>query len=146
MRTASPSICTGSACCSSSGAATRALGELDQDTLRATCEEYLSSGSIMLRERTAEAAGWLPIDAEDTLDNAVLRRLADDSERRVRAAAKRARKDARRRYWAADHLRVVTGTDSDPNQWVLRKYASGAALANVGDDRDILALAARAWN
>jgi HEAT repeat protein len=124
--------------------AARALGELDQGALRAVCEEYLSSGSIVLRERTAEAAGWLPIDDENTLDNAILRRLGGDSEDRVRDAAKRTREEARRRCWAAEHLRVVLGADSDPNLWVLRKYASGAALAKIGDDRDMLALATHA--
>ena len=124
--------------------AARALGELDQDALRGICEDYLSSGSIMLRERAAEVAGWLPMDSENTLDNVDLRRLSRDPERRVRDCANRSRADARRRFWAAEHLRFVTEADPDPNQWVLSKYASGAALAKIGDDRDMTALEARA--
>jgi len=116
-------------------AAARALREVDQIALQHACEEYVASGSIILRERAAEAAGWLPIDSERTLDNGLIRCLSSDPERRVRSAATRSREEARRRRWANDHLLSIQVRDFDPNSWVLRKYARGTAITRIGDDR-----------
>lgn len=120
--------------------AARTLSNLDQHVLRKVCEKYMRSGSILLRERAAEYAAWLPADAEDTLDNTVLRKLASDEERRVRHSAGRAVDELRHRTWAAEHLRAIASKQADPNAWVLSCNASGTALSKIGDDLDIEAL------
>lgn len=119
-------------------AAARALARIAAKSLATTCEEWIRSGSIMLRARAAEAAAWLPHDAEETVDNRFQRQLAMDAEAPVRAAARRSRIELHRRVWAATHLRELSsGSPENPNDWVLRRYASGSALASTGDDASL---------
>jgi hypothetical protein len=116
--------------------AARSLCRLDMERIMKLIDDYWRSGSIVLREHAAELSAWVPIDDETELDNSFLRKLAIDPERRVRDAARRSRDELRRRTWALDLRRFVTDVEGDGNDWVLKKFAYGTALAKVGDDED----------
>lgn len=118
-------------------AAARALSTIEIKRLSLWCTEATDSGSIELRKIGAEAAGWLPLDAAATMDNALLRMTSADRERVVREASKRSRNDLRKRLWSSELLEQISASRPDPNDWVLQSYALGRALAAIGDDDDL---------
>jgi hypothetical protein len=111
------------------------MAAIDSSMLGKLCQEWIDSGSILLKHHAAEAAAWLPPDNLRTLDNHFIRGLQADPERRVREAIERSRKELRRRLWVEEHLAAVQAGDAnDPNGWVLSNYGHGAALGRLGDD------------
>jgi len=120
--------------------AARSLSRVSEATLVAWCDEAFRSGAIHLRRLAIEAAAWLPIDSEASLDNAVVRNGRTDAERTVRDAADRAARDMRRRSWARSLLAEMKSGAHDDERHVHRQYRTSKALARVGDDEDLRAL------
>ena len=122
--------------------AARAFSRVDARALARLCGEWGRSGQTDLRRRAAEAAGWLPFDNDDTLDNETLRQLSTDPEPAVRSAAGAATVEARERAWAAHCLdRVNAARSDDGTRWVLSAFRYGQALSRLGDDEAIERLA-----
>jgi len=120
--------------------AARSLSRVSETTLSEWCDEAYRSGAIHLRRLAVEAAAWLPIDSQSSLDNAVIRNGRADAERTVRDAADRAGFDMRRRSWARSLLaEMKSGADYD-DRHVHKQYRTSKALARVGDDEDLRAL------
>lgn len=117
--------------------AARALANVNMIALASWCDQALESRTISRRRVAAEAAGWLPVDSEATIDNKQLRTAADDPERTVRSASAKAREALRFRSWSAELRKRVVALASDPNEWVLQSYAASRALSHIGDDADI---------
>lgn len=120
--------------------AARSLSRVSEATLVAWCDEAFRSGAIHLRRLAIEAAAWLPIDSEASLDNAVVRNGRTDAERTVRDAADRAARDMRRRSWARSLLAEMNSGAHDDERHVHKQYRKSKALARVGDDEDLRAL------
>lgn len=120
--------------------AARSLSRVSEATLIAWCDEAFQSGAIHLRRLAIEAAAWLPIDSEASLDNAVVRSGRNDAERTVRDAADRAARDMRRRSWARSLLAEMTSGAQDDARHVHKQYRTSKALARVGDDQDLRTL------
>lgn len=120
--------------------AARSLSRVSEATLVEWCEDAYRSGAIHLRRLAVEAAAWLPIDSETSLDNAVVRKGRVDAERTVRDAADRAARDMRRRSWAQSLLAEMTVGASDDEGHIHKQYRTSKALARVGDDEDLRAL------
>ncbi len=117
--------------------AARALASLNMIGIANWCNQALESRTISRRRIAAEAAGWLPVDSGETIDNEQLRIAARDPERTVRSASAKAREALRFRSWSAELRRRIVAPSSDPNEWVLRSYAASRALSHIGDDADI---------
>lgn len=120
--------------------AARSLSRVSEATLVAWCDEAFRSGAIHLRRLAIEAAAWLPIDSEASLDNAVVRNGRTDVERTVRDAADRAALDMRRRSWARSLLAEMNSGAHDDERHVHKQYRTSKALARVGDDEALRAL------
>jgi hypothetical protein len=120
--------------------AARSLSHVSETTLVDWCDEAYRSGAIHLRRLAIEAAAWLPIDSEASLDNDVVRRGRADAERSVRDAADRARRDMRRRAWARSLLADMTNGEHDDDRHVHKHYRTSKALVRVGDDDDLRTL------
>jgi HEAT repeat protein len=120
--------------------AARSLSRVSEATLSEWCDEAYRSGAIHLRRLAIEAAAWLPIDSEASLDNAVVRNGRADTERTVRDAADRAGRDMRRRSWARSLLTEMKSGAHHDERHVHKQYRTSMALARVGDDEDLRAL------
>ncbi len=120
--------------------ASRSLAIIDVERLNRWCAEALGASPIKLRMMGAEAACWLPIDDERTLDNESVRRASGDLERVVREAAQQSRQDMRKRRWCRELLQQISQPRADPNDWVLESYTLGRALASIGDDENLAQL------
>ena len=120
--------------------AARSLSRVSEATLSEWCDEAYRSGAIHLRRLAIEAAAWLPIDSEASLDNAVVRNGRADAERTVRDAADRAGRDMRRRSWARSLLTEMKSGAHHDERHVHKEYRTSMALARVGDDEDLRAL------
>lgn len=120
--------------------AARSLSRVSEATLVEWCDEACRSGAIHLRRLAIEAAAWLPIDSEASLDNAVVRKGRTDTERTVRDAADRAARDMRRRSWARSLLAEMNSGAHEDERHVHKQYRTSKALARVGDDEDLRAL------
>jgi hypothetical protein len=117
--------------------AARALARLNMIGLANWCNQTLESRTISRRRIAAEAAGWLPVDSGETIDNEQLRIAARDPERTVRSASAKAREALRFRCWSAELRKRIVAPSPDPNEWVLGSYAASRALSHIGDDADI---------
>jgi hypothetical protein len=120
--------------------AARSLGRVREATLWEWCDEAYRSGAIHLRRLAIEAAAWLPIDSEASLDNAVVRKGRTDAECTVRDAADRAGRDMRRRSWARSLLAEMKSVAHGDERHVHREYRTSRALVRVGDDEDLRVL------
>lgn len=120
--------------------AARSLSRVSEAALVEWCDEAYRSGAIHLRRLAIEAAAWLPIDSEASLDNAVVRKGRVDAERTVRDAADRAGLEMRRRSWARSLLAEMKAGAHDDERHVHKQYRTSRALARVGDDEDVRAL------
>jgi hypothetical protein len=120
--------------------AARSLSRVREATLFEWCDEAYRSGAIHLRRLAIEAAAWLPIDSQVSLDNAVVRKGRADAERTVRDAADRAGRDMRRRSWARSLLAEMKSRAHDDERHVHKKYRTSKALVRVGDDEDLRVL------
>jgi hypothetical protein len=117
--------------------ASRSLGRLRPAALEAWCADAYQSGSIHLRCLAMEAASWLQIDSEQTLDNAMIRVGLADAERSVRDTAERCQGEMRRRAWARSLLHEVKTGARNIEEHVNTHYRFGHALARIGDDEDL---------
>jgi hypothetical protein len=120
--------------------AARSLSRVSEATLSEWCDEAYRSGAIHLRRLAIDAAAWLPIDSETSLDNAVVRNGRADAERTVRDAADRAGRDMRRRSWARSLLADMKSGAHNDERHVHKQYRTSIALARVGDDEDLRTL------
>jgi len=112
-------------------AAFRALARKAPDALHRHCVAWAAAPAVALRERAAEACGWL---ASDDVFNRLYGALTVDAEPTVRAAAVAGRDARRERQWAADYLARVRDVYGDRGAEVLSVWRYGAALARLGDD------------
>jgi HEAT repeat protein len=125
-------------------AASRSLGQLRPAALEVWCADAYASGSIHLRCLAMESASWLPIDSEQTLDNALIRVGLVDAERAVRDAAERSKVVMRRKAWARDLLFEIKAGAQDVERHMSAQYRLSTALVRVGDDDDLRELEAMA--
>ena len=121
-------------------AAARAFATIDARALQELCRVWLDTASIQRKLRVAEAAAWLPIENDLTMENEFLKKLRRDEERTVRSRAETSRDELIRRKWASIHLQTISKARSDPLEWVIDSYGAGRALKEVGDDFDLLAI------
>ena len=124
-------------------AAFRGLARQSMDALCRLCLSWSDAPSRELRQRAAEACGWLDRsgsqDGTDAFDE-LYQALSIDPERTVREAARRTWEERRRRQWAAQYLSRVLDTQGLDNEEMLNAWRYGEALARTGDDICIAAL------
>jgi hypothetical protein len=98
------------------------------DVCRSWAMTRVGQEAVEVRERAAEAAGWLSsIERAAEVDD-----LANDPEPTVRRAFARCERERRERHWATLYTnRVLTVRESSE---VLGGWRYGRALARVGDD------------
>lgn len=118
-------------------AAYRGLAQQSSATLYALCAAWSEVAEIALRQRAAEAWGWLRASEEqsDTL-KALYQHLSVDPEEAVRETIQQARQERRERAWAAEYREKVraVATSGATNDDVLKTWCYGHALTQVGDD------------
>lgn len=110
----------------------RAMALVDAKALATICESWAlakaGEDAIELRQRAAEAAGWLP----DRLRTPEVKALATDPDPTVRQAFARCDRERRERRWAdryVDLIEAVKDVNDIPPAW-----AYGRALGKIGDD------------
>lgn len=113
----------------------RSLARRSVLALRAACQAWSEAPSVQLRQRAAEACGWLPSGAEWAEAFRELHEyLATDPERAVRETADRVRKERRERLWAEEYLARILGIEDMSNDSILAMWPYGQALMQIGDD------------
>lgn len=114
-------------------AAYRALARQSPTSLKAISSAWTVSRDVALRERAAEAFGWLPPeDGERTGGGSP--QLACDREPTVRQAEERARHERRERAWAGHALAEVLNVARHPEENPTRGWRYGQAVIRWGDD------------
>lgn len=117
----------------------RALAGRSSGSLLASCSAWAAAREVALRERAAEAAGWLsPEGDEKDPDNAS--QLAHDREPTVRQAAVRARNERRERAWAHHALAEVLNVARRPEENPTWGWRYGRAVIRWGDDATLRAI------
>ncbi len=120
-------------------AAYRALARQSPTSLKAISSAWAVSRDVALRERAAEASGWLPSeDGQQTGDSSS--RLASDREPTVRQAEERARNERRERAWADHALDKVLNVARRPEENPTRGWRYGQAVIRWGDDTTLRAI------
>jgi len=94
-----------------------------------------------LRERAAEALGWLEltVDGRDHFEE-LFQTLSIDPEKRVRETAKRVNDERKKREWAKHCLSLIIQTKGLENEDILRTWPYARALTKIGDDECIAKL------
>jgi hypothetical protein len=126
----------------------RGLAQRSMDALHRLCLSWSISPSAEMRQRAAEACGWLDqVISEDGSDASeqLYQDLVVDCERSVREAAEHTWTERSRRLWAAQYLSIVIGVKGQTNEEILNAWRYGDALARIGDDSCIRALRAHLW-
>ncbi len=124
-------------------AAYRALARQSMDALHKLCLSWSVAPSAELRQRAAEACGWLGLEqnkAERGRFEELYQELSVDREKSVREVAKRAWVERRKRHWAQQYLSIVMNVQGQTNGEMLDVWRYGDALTRVGDDSCIRAL------
>ncbi|CAN5708997.1 hypothetical protein BH23PLA1_BH23PLA1_27790 [soil metagenome] len=115
-------------------AAYRAMASVGAESLATLCESWAvtdedeGKDALELRQRAAEAAGWLP----DRLRSPVVEALATDSEPSVRQAFARCDRERRERAWARTYVDRLVKVEEECD--LLSAWRYGRALGQVGDD------------
>jgi hypothetical protein len=112
------------------------------DVLRRLCLSWSVASTVELRQRAAEACGWLAhISEEDSKTfEKLYQELVTDEEKPVREAAKGAWEERRQRLWAERYLSIIMSVKGRTNKEILDAWRYGEALARTGDDSCIRAL------
>ena len=122
-------------------AAYRGILRLAPATLLATCAAWRAGDDVLLRERAAEAIGWLEPDAALHANiMAVQDLLLSDPEPTVRETALRALRDRRERQWAQECVARVRNASGGGQTAILRAWPYGQALRQIGDDDSLRTL------
>lgn len=111
----------------------RALAGRSPASLEVHCATWAASPEVELRERAAEAAGWLAVNVGKRGRN-ISQRLAVDSEPTVRQALERARRERRERGWAESALQEVLKAARNTKENPTRAWRYGQAVIRWGDD------------
>jgi hypothetical protein len=114
----------------------RALASRSPASLEVHCSTWASSPEVGLRERAAEAAGWLTVGRGERGRNTP-QQLAVDPEPTVRQAWERARRERRERGWADSALQEVLKVTRNAKENPTRAWRYGEAVVRWGDD-DVL--------
>jgi hypothetical protein len=119
-------------------AAYRGLARQSAESLHALCATGSDETSaIALRQRAAEAWGWLVLNEEQSdIIRELYQKLSVDPEKSVREAIERVRQERRERVWAAEYLERVRAVamNGATNDDIMKTWCYGHALTQVGDD------------
>jgi hypothetical protein len=118
-------------------AAYRGLARQAMDALYRLCLSWSVASSVELRQRAAEACGWIHgMSGEDQVDvfSELYQTLVADRERTVREVTKRTWEERRRRSWAEQYLSIVREVKGQTNGEILQAWRYSEALARIGDD------------
>jgi len=123
-------------------AAFRSLARQSIDVLRRLCLSWSVASTVELRQRAAEACGWLAhMSAEDTETfEKLYQKLVTDEEKPVREAARGAWEERRQRLWTERYLSIIMSVEGRTNKEIMDAWRYGEALARIGDDSCIRAL------
>lgn len=113
----------------------RALSHLAPESLSVLCKRWSKALSVELRQRAAEAYGWLSTDGDQPeMVESSYKALATDEEPSVREMASRAWQERREREWAAKYLSYIQAVDTEINDDLLKAWRYGQAIKQIGDD------------
>ena len=121
----------------------RGLARQSMDALYGLCLSWSVASNVEVRQRVAEACGWLEgVNTEDGSDafEKLYQDLVTDREKSVREAAERTWKERRKRLWAEQYLSIVINVKGQTNEEILAAWRYGEALVRIGDDSCIHAL------
>jgi hypothetical protein len=124
-------------------AAYRGLARQSMDALYRLCLSWSVASNVEVRQRVAEACGWLEgVNTEDGSDafEKLYQDLVTDREKSVREAAERTWKERRKRLWAEQYLSIIMNVKGQTNEEILAAWRYGEALVHIGDDSCIRAL------
>jgi len=121
-------------------AAYRGLAQQSLDTLRVVCATWARADAAELRQRAAEAWGWVGRNDSWPEADALFELLSADSELRVRDAMDRSRREQQERRWAQGYVARVLAVEGATNDEMLAAWRYGQALTQVGDDASLRVL------